>query len=71
MKSVLPILFICINFKLVPIEHIFCYHFRGHQKIQRLNLMHASDYIQMDVQQLQKSVDDNKKKDKNCAKNVE
>ena len=34
-------------------------------------MMHASDYVRMDVAQLQKSVEDNKKKDNNRAKSVE
>ena len=51
-------------------HHIVCF-FRGHPKVRNMDMMHASDYSNMSLEQMDKKMQENKKKDKQYAKGLE
>ena len=62
------ILLVCIFSHLL----IICFmNFRGLLKVRDMDMMHASDYSNMSVEQLQKEMNENKKKDDKYAKGLQ
>ena len=47
------------------------YHYRGHPKIKNLDMMHAADYSNMRLNQMQRKLSDAKQKDADVAKKME
>ena len=55
----------------LPWSKYCIYTFRGHPRIRKLDMMHATDYANMDLAELQRNIEANKKKDKQLTKVVQ
>ena len=44
------------------------FHFRPHPKVKQIDMLHASDYANMDLPQMEKKLKENKHNDESVAK---
>ena len=63
---------ICILIQInVTVSHFFISYSRAHPKIKNLDMLHAADYSNVGLQQMEWKLMDAKKKDKMVSKDME
>ena len=62
--------FFLVSFLLQFAMYLFLQFSRGHPKIKAIDMLHAADYANMNLQQMEKKKQDSKAKDQKLSKGM-